>query len=150
MDPIYTSNNTTPAFQLNWTVSLFGTAAFPAQDTWLEELRSVTESDGVRILEFHLRQPNVAQFFVSIRPGIAPTQIIRSLKGRWQYLIRQTRAKAFRRNYFIASVGNANCQVMARYIGRQATKHPMADPNVQNVSRRCNTRILASTSPFPG
>lgn len=131
MKPIYSLDNTTPAFQLNWSVSLFGRVPFPRSCEWLEQLRTASEADGVRILEFHGRQSNVGQFFVSTRPRLSPSEIVRSLKGRWQYLIRSQQPKAFRRNYFIGSVGEANCRVLDGYIARQTSKHRMADPDVQ-------------------
>ncbi|MFV1966026.1 MAG: transposase [Pirellulaceae bacterium] len=131
MKPIYTADNTTPAFQLNWSVTLFGRVAFPPSSEWLDQLSAATEPDGVRMLEFRCNQPSVGQFLVSTRPQLSPSQIIRSLKGRWQYLIRTRHPSAFRRNYFIASVGEANCQVLDQYIARQTSKHSMADPRVQ-------------------
>lgn len=85
----------------------------------------------MRILEFRATQSNVGQFFVSTRPQLSPSQIVRSLKGRWQYLIRTHHPSAFRRNYFIGSVGEANCRVLDQYIARQTLKHTMADPEVQ-------------------
>ncbi len=88
MQPLYTHENTTPAFQLNWSVSLFGKVSFPPPLDWLDQLKADTARDGVRILEFRFLQPNVGQFFVSTRPELAPSEIVRSVKGRWQYLIR--------------------------------------------------------------
>ncbi len=131
MQPIYTQKNTTPAFQLNWSVSLFGRVAFPPPSNWLDQLKADTQTDGVRILEARLAQPNVGQFFVSTPPEVTPSQIVRSVKGRWQYLIRTQRSSDFRRNYYIGSVGNANCQVLDQYVAGQTGKHSMADPNVQ-------------------
>jgi REP element-mobilizing transposase RayT len=132
MSPLYTADNTTPAFQLNWSVSLFARVALPPPCEWREQLAAATEADGVRILEFHGTQDNVGHFLVSTTPGIAPSQIVRSLKGRWQYLIRRRHPSAFRRNYFIGSVGEANCQVLDQYIAGQTSKHRMADRRVQN------------------
>ena len=45
MKPIYTLDNTTPAFQLNWSVGLFGRLPFPPSCDWLEQLRTATEAD---------------------------------------------------------------------------------------------------------
>ena len=131
MQPLYTPDNTTTAYQLNWSVALFGTDEFPPADKWLSELKVVAESDGVRILEHHIAAANVIQFLVSSKPHIAPSQIVRSLKGRWQYLIRDTNPKALRRNYSIGSVGVANSDVLANYVARQPENHPMADRRVQ-------------------
>jgi REP element-mobilizing transposase RayT len=131
MEPIYTLTNTTPAYQLNWSVSLFGKIALPPPPHWLDQLKAVTERDGVRILEAHLEPPNVGQFFVSTRPEVAPSAIVRSVKGRWQHLLQAQHAIAFRRNYFIGSVGSAHCEVLDRYVAGQTDKHVMVDPRVQ-------------------
>jgi REP element-mobilizing transposase RayT len=131
VQPIYTLANTTPAYQLNWSVSLFGRAALPPSAGWLEQLRRDTERDGVRILEFRGLQANVGQFFVSTRPTSSPSDIVRSVKGRLQYLLRVDCPRAFRRNYFIGSVGEANSEALDRYVAGQPAKHPMADPGVQ-------------------
>jgi len=77
MQPLYTPDNTTASYQLNWSVALFGTDEFPPTTKWLSELRAVAESDGVRILEHHIATANVAQFLVSTKPHIAPSQIVR-------------------------------------------------------------------------
>ncbi len=131
MHPIYTLQNTVPAYQLNWSVSLFGKVALPPFADCLDQLEADSQGDGVRILEARLEQENVGQFFVSTQPHTTPSQIVKSLKGRWQYLIRTQHASAFRRNYYIGSVGNANCQVLGQYIAGQTSKHTMADPEVQ-------------------
>ena len=131
MQPLYTPENTTAAYQLNWSVALFGTGEFPSSDVWLNDLKMATESDGVRILEHHAAAANVSLFLVSAKPNVSPSQIVRSVKGRWQYLIRGVSPKAFRRNYSISSVGEAKSDVLERYVARQPQNHPMADADVQ-------------------
>ncbi len=135
MHPLYTQENTTPAFQLNWSVSLFGKAPFPPASDWLEQLKADTERDGVRILEARLEQRNVGQFFVSTRPHMTPSEIVQSVKGRWQYLIRSQHAAVFRRNYYIGSVGSATCQVLDQYVAGQTGRHSMAAPQAQQRLR---------------
>ena len=39
--------------------------------------------------------------------------------------------KAFRRNYYIGSVGDVNCQVLDRYVAGQIDKHRVVDPQFQ-------------------
>lgn len=56
---------------------------------------------------------------------------MRSIKGRWQYLLRDQHPSAFRRNYRIDSVGAANAEVLDQYVAGQNEKHPMADSRVQ-------------------
>lgn len=131
MQPLYTTSNTRAAWQLNWSVSLFGRSALPPPDRWLSELRTATEADGVRILEYREIASDTCQCFVSTRPAVAPAQIVRSLKGRWQHLLRHQQALRFRRNYCIVSVGQANLDALGQYIARQPDRHRMADPGIQ-------------------
>lgn len=74
----------------------------------------------------------MVQFLISALPALSPSQIIRCVKGRLQYVIRDNNPKAFRRNYFIGSVGEVNLQVLDQYVGKQVGKHPMADSRVQS------------------
>ena len=130
MNPIYLPENCQSAFQLNWSVAVFGQHDLPPKLTWYEPLKTVTEADGVRILEVHIPQPRVVQFLVSTRPDVAPSDIVRLLKGRWQYMLRSTHPSAFRRNYFIGSVGDANSDTLNSYVAHQIEKHPMADDRI--------------------
>jgi REP element-mobilizing transposase RayT len=129
--PLYTIRNCTAAYQLNWSLAVFGKVDLPPVDEWLAPLQEATEPDGVRILEARLTQPNVAQFLVSSTPVASPSEIVRSVKGRWQYLLRSRQPAAFRRNYRITAVGEANCRVLDRYVGGQTDRHTMADARVQ-------------------
>jgi REP element-mobilizing transposase RayT len=132
MEPIYTAENTKAAYQLNWSVALFGAKEIPLSTDWLPLLKPATDPDGVRILECHRPSSNVIQFLISALPALSPSQIVRSVKGRLQYVIRAAIPKAFRRNYFIGSVGEVNSRVLDQYVGKQAGKHPMADAAVQS------------------
>jgi len=129
--PIYTAENCHFAYQLNWSVALFWNSKAIDPKEWSDQLQSVTRPDGVRILECHNKDEATSLFLVSTLPQVAPPQIIRSVKGRLQHLVRSQRPKAFKRNYSIRSVGSANQQVLEDYISRQVQKHPMADARVQ-------------------
>ena len=131
MEPVYTADNTTAAYQLNWSLAIFGKGDLPESASWLAELKIATETDGVRILSLNVRSENVLQFLISTRPASAPSDCVRSVKGRLQYLIRDRSPKAFRRNYHIHSVGEATSSTLDAYVAGQTTKHPMADPKVQ-------------------
>ncbi|MEI8382661.1 MAG: transposase [Planctomycetota bacterium] len=128
--PIYLSSNCSVAFQLNGSVAVFGKVDFPPIDAWIDPLKEATASDGVRILETEMTSPNVVQFLVSTRPGASPSEIVRSIKGRWQNILRIQAPSAFRRNYFIGSVGEANSETLNNYVARQTARHPMADDRV--------------------
>ena len=131
--PLYTAANCQVAYQLNWSLSVFGRAALPAAQQWIDELRAAVEPDGVRILEHRLVRPNVLQFFLSSRPDVCPADVVRSIKGRLQYLVRAQLPRAFRRNYRIESIGSANLETMGNYVASQVDHHPMADSRVREM-----------------
>ncbi len=128
--PIYTIANCRPAYQLNWSLSVFWNE--PAEnDAWLGDLAEATEGDGVRILQHRFVQPATSQFLASTRPETAPPAIAQSVKGRLQYLVRDKRAKAFRRHYGLRSVGSVSRNDVEQYVRGQLEHHPMADRSVQ-------------------
>jgi REP element-mobilizing transposase RayT len=99
---------------------------------WLMQLQAATESDGVRVIKHRTTIGNASQFFVSTNPHVSPSQMIRSVKGRLQYLIQSHQAKAFQRNYAVRSIGAATRSVVEDYVEKQLDRHPMADSRVQN------------------
>jgi REP element-mobilizing transposase RayT len=127
-EPLYTAENCRVAYQLHWSLTLFATQPWPEKDTWWQPLQQAVEVDGVRLLEFRLIEPATGQLFVSTRPHASPAQIIRSIKGRLQYLVRNLTPQLWRRHYSITSVGDANNDVLQGYVSRQVEHHPMADP----------------------
>src|SRR5437763_660620 len=129
--PLYTAANCQVAYQLNWSLSVFGRASLPAEQQWIEELKAAVEPDGVRVLERRLVRPNVLQFFLSTRPDVSPADVLRSIKGRLQYLVRAQLPRMFRRNYRIESVGSANLETIGTYVARQVDHHPMADSRMR-------------------
>jgi hypothetical protein len=104
-------------------VSVFWRVPPPPEHEWLASLKPSTEDDGVRILEHRFKNVEISQFLVSTRPDSAPPQIVRSLKGRLQYLLREQLPKAFHRNYSIHSVGSANLTTVAAYVASQLEHH---------------------------
>jgi REP element-mobilizing transposase RayT len=103
----------------------------PSPDQWLEPLRNAAEPDAVRILEFRFLDDRTLQFFLSTQPHVSPSQMVRSVKGRLQYLVRDDVPKAFQRNYGVYSVGGTNNDRVDAYVAKQPSRHPMADPKVQ-------------------
>jgi REP element-mobilizing transposase RayT len=81
----------------------------------------------VRLLEHRRLAPTTLQLLVSTKPEVSPAGLIRSIKGRWQYLLRQEIPQLWRRHYHITSVGEANCQTLQAYVAKQVQHHPMAD-----------------------
>jgi hypothetical protein len=86
--PIYTPENCAVAYQLNWSLTVVAGVAIPTEDVWLPQLQLATERDGVRILEYRAIESDTAQLLVSTRPDVSPASAIRSVKGRWQYILR--------------------------------------------------------------
>jgi len=136
MEPIYTASNVTPAYQLNWGLTIFWRQQPIPDHEWLTKLQAAAEPDGVRILKHRLTHNNASQFFVSTKPHVAPSEMIRSVKGRLQHLIRRRQPKAFQRNYAVRSIGAATRNVVEDYVARQSDRHPMADPRVQELLTR--------------
>ena len=129
-EPIYTAANCRIAFQLRWSLTLFIAELLPEKDHWWQALAQAVERDGVRLLELQQGSSEVVQFFVSSRPEVPPSQIVRSIKGRLQYLVKRAIPQLWRRHYAISSVGDANNETLERYVDRQVQHHPMADTRV--------------------
>jgi REP element-mobilizing transposase RayT len=129
-EPIYTAANCRIAYQLHWSLTLFSAELLPEKDQWWQALAQAVESDGVRLLEFQPDNSEVVQFLVSSRPEVSPSQIVRSIKGRLQYLVKRAIPQLWRRHYAIGSVGDANNEALDRYVGRQVEHHPMVDRRV--------------------
>ena len=51
MQPLYTAISCRSAYQLNWSVTLFGAVDLPLQSGWLNKLRAVTEPESVSVTE---------------------------------------------------------------------------------------------------
>lgn len=131
MQPIYTADNSTPAYQLNWGLTIFWRSAPVSDDVWLADLQEITEPDGVRVLKHQFTTGDASQFFLSTKPQVAPQALIRSVKGRLQHAIAARAPKAFQRNYALRSIGSATRAVVERYVADQLGHHRMADPHVQ-------------------
>ena len=131
MKPLYTSANCKAAYQLRWSLALFSKADLPPVETWADALGEVVERDGVRLLESRFHPPSVWLFLLSTQPPVTPPEIVKSVKGRLQHLLRASAPKAFRRNFSLTSVGEVRRQVVESYVASQLGHHEMADPRVQ-------------------
>jgi hypothetical protein len=129
--PIYTAENCTPAYQLNWAISFFANAPLPNAESWAQPLRDAVAKDDIRVLEHRLPSSRVVQFLASTKPAAAPSFVLQRLKGRLQYLLRDRMPQAFRRNYRLESVGSAGRDVIEAYVQDQLAHHPMADAWIQ-------------------
>jgi hypothetical protein len=95
LQPIYTIDNCSPAYQLNWAVSLFGNQALPNPGPCVELAKPLLEQDGVRILEYRHLSAKVLALLISTKPSVSPARLLRVLKGRLQYAICEGQAKCF-------------------------------------------------------
>jgi hypothetical protein len=78
-EPLYTSSNCTPAYELRWSLALFSTVDLSASDVFLDDLKAAVEADGVWILEYRAEQTPLLHFLLSTKPTIAPPLIVRSV-----------------------------------------------------------------------
>jgi len=131
MEPLYTPHNTNPAYQLNWGLTIFWRRSAVPDDLWLAELQAAAEPDGVRVIKHRTGTGDASLFFVSTRPHVSPSGLVRSVKGRLQHAIRGRAPKALRRNYGLRSIGSVKRSVVEDYVARQPARHPMADSEVQ-------------------
>jgi REP element-mobilizing transposase RayT len=131
MKTLYTSANCKAAYQLRWSLALFGAAELPPVQTWVDELSEAVERDGVRILECRFQPPAVLLFLLSTQPRVKPPQVVKSVRGRLQHLLRTSVPRAFRRNFSLSSVKDARREAIESYVGSQLGHHGMADARVQ-------------------
>lgn len=148
-EPIYTPDNCSTAYQLDWSVTLFW-RQIPATDEWLVELMPVTEADGVRVLRHRFPTPDCSQFLISSKPGVRPVDVVRSLKGRLQYLVRQRWPKAFQRNYDLHSIGSTRREKLEEYVASQLPHHGVEGTTKTELSdlQVCNPEIDLSRPRF--
>jgi REP element-mobilizing transposase RayT len=136
MQPLYTPDNTTVAYELNWGLTVFWRATPLPDALWLAALQDATECDGVRVIKHRFTTGDASQFFISSKPNVAPQALIRSVKGRLQHEIRSQVPKAFQRNYSLRSIGSATRTVVEQYVADQLGHHRMADVNLQQRLER--------------
>ncbi len=141
-EPLYTSGNCKPSYELRWSLALFSTCDLLPSDGWLPALKKVVEVDGVRILEFQASHQPVLHFLLSTKPEVTPPAIVKSVKGRLQHLIRNSCSGAFQRNFSLSSVGEVRQEVIENYVASQLGHHRMADERVQE-------RLAAYQLEFP-
>lgn len=134
--PIYTAENCPPAFQLNWSYSLFWRGTAIDDEQWKEALNETLSADGIRILKVHQPQSNVTQLLLSTLPRVSAQFLVQRVKGRLQYLIREQVPSAFRRNYSLSSVGSTKRAKLEAYVAQQIEHHQYADPRFRAKLQR--------------
>ncbi len=140
MDPIYTENNCTPDHRILWTLALFWQDQRHDSD-WLESLNEAVQKDDVQILNHNASGPTTDQFLLHAGAHLPPKDVIRSVKGRLQHLVRFDVPKAFRKNYSIKSIGQTTAEVIEEYVGSQLSRHPMAEADVNERMQKYQLRF---------
>jgi putative transposase len=130
LKPLYTLENCSVAYQLNWSLTVFWRQR-PVDSNWLPPLTEATEKDGVRVLRHRFLKSDTSQFFLSTKLEVTSVNLLRSVKGRLQYAVREENPKALRRNYDLHSIGSANRSVVQGYLDSQLNHHPSADSRVE-------------------
>ena len=127
-EPIYTSENVTPAWQLIYSLTVFWKTS-PGTDSWLADLSEQVVADGLRILEHRFSNAATSMFLISTTPGVPPVRIPARIKGRLQHLLKSTILQPFQRNYDLVSVGSTRGEKTEEYVRSQVERH-LADDEV--------------------
>jgi REP element-mobilizing transposase RayT len=135
LQPLYTAENCSFSAPLRWGLTIFWREPF-REASWLNDLRRALEPDGIRLLGHRQNESRISQFSLSTLPFVAPVLVVKRVKGRLQYLVRQVRPRAFQRNYALRSVATATRQAVEKYVEKQLGHHDMADPRVETLFRR--------------
>lgn len=130
ISPIYTVDNTSVAWQLEWTLTLFWREATYGSP-WLNDLKACLENDGIRILAHQRGESSRSQFLLSMRPDVKPVEVAGNTKGRLQYLLRDETPAAFRRNYDLHSLGSTQLEKVEAYVANQLEHHQVDVPEVK-------------------
>jgi len=71
----------------------------PPINKWLNDLQGGTIRDQVHSLDARILNDNVIQFSLSTEPSASPPDIVKSVKGRLQTILRPELKVAYRRHY---------------------------------------------------
>ncbi len=145
--PVYTPDNTTAAYCLRWSLTLFWKSIAPLPVIWWPEFQSATSGGGTRLWQHFQKSDQVSQFLISSLPPVSPSSIIRRIKGRLQTAIREILPDAFQRNYYMVSLGKAKSSVIEHYVGNQLKHHRMASAAQQLKLQKYQYRNSKITLP---
>ena len=91
----YSPTSCKPAYQLRWSLSIFPQTLLPPANKWLHDLQASTIRDRVHTLDARLLNNNVIQFLLSTEPSASPPDIVKSVKGRLQTILRPDQGFSF-------------------------------------------------------
>lgn len=156
IDRLYTPQSCAhPAYQLDWSLSVFWRSCPDHTGAWLTQLQEHVARDGIRILQHQFQPPDVSKFLISTTPEIAPIQVVQRVKGRLAWMLGQKSAlprdalakgrsrfnsvhtnKYLRKHYSIRSIGSTRRDRLDKYLARRLEHHPMVDPRVQRCLKQ--------------
>ena len=122
----YIANSLSIAYQLRWSLAVFPTVPFEKPIDWIAELSHACEPDGIRVLEASVSTNGSLLLLLSTKPNVVPATIVQRVKGRLQHLLRDRGGIAWRRNFRLTAVGDANVNVVEQYVANQLDHHPTA------------------------
>jgi len=120
---IYSPTSCKPAYQLRWSLSIFPQTLLPPSNKWLNDLQASTIRDRVHTLDARILSDNVTHFLLSTEPSASPPDIVKSVKGRLQTILRKELKVAYRRNFRLTSVGDACIEAVENYVAAQLAHH---------------------------
>lgn len=121
-EPVYTSDNVKSRYQLIYSLTVFWKTS-PGTQSWLAELKALTESDGIRILQHRFSNLATSQFLISTLPTVSPQLIPARVKGRLQHLLKNDFRQPFQRNYDLISIGSTKGEKVQDYVAGQIQHH---------------------------
>jgi len=104
-------------------LSIFPQTLLPPIHKWLGDLQASTIRDQVHTLDARILSDKVTQFLLSTEPSASPPDIVKSVKGRLQTILRPELKVAYRRNFRLTSVGDASIEVVENYVSAQLVHH---------------------------
>ena len=125
MDPYYTADSCTPAYQLRWSLALFPNSPLPTAESWLAPLNAALESDCIRVLQASTSPKGALMLLLSTQPLATPALIVQRSKGRLQNLLKH-KGITCRRNFRLTTVGDANSTSVEKYVENQLEHHNLA------------------------
>jgi REP element-mobilizing transposase RayT len=126
--PLYTSQNVVPAYQLRYTWAGWPTRGQLPATAPLDQLAPLWEQDGLRLLE-HKWSSESVQLTFSTRPDVSPVFLAARAKGRLQHAMHRTNARfaVFSRKVSVRALGENTTQQVLAYIAAQVGKEHFVD-----------------------
>ncbi len=134
IEPFYSSEHSTPAYQLryDWTGWPSDGDLPPEPDEeFFTTLSNRWEDDGIRLLERRWSSGEV-HLCASVKPPVSPVDFAARMKGRLQHALRKNETPIkFSRKLSMRGVGETKADTVETYIENQVANEGMADPKFE-------------------